>query len=91
MGQNEHPAQAWALLHAPSQLISIPTPQRGYSYAFHSEHWGLPSYVTGLHSFKGLVAHTCNLSTQEAEVGGSWVQDQPRLHGEPLKNKGKKW
>jgi hypothetical protein len=31
----------------------------------------------------GTVAHTCNTpATQEAEAGGSQVQDQPGLHSE---------
>jgi hypothetical protein len=32
----------------------------------------------------GLAAHSCNLSTQEAEIGGSWVQSQPGLHSNIL-------
>jgi hypothetical protein len=35
----------------------------------------------------GMVVHTCNLSIQEAEAGGSWVQGQPGLHNEPLSQK----
>jgi hypothetical protein len=30
------------------------------------------------------VLHTCNLSTQEAETGGSQVQNQHQLHREIL-------
>jgi hypothetical protein len=42
-----------------------------------------------LHNLKveeepGMVVHTCNLSTQEAEAGGSQVQDQPGLLGKIL-------
>jgi hypothetical protein len=28
--------------------------------------------------------HACNPSTQEAEAGGLWVQDQPRLYTNSL-------
>jgi hypothetical protein len=37
-----------------------------------------------------MVTHTRNLSTQEAEERGSWVQDQPGLHSEILSQKKKK-
>jgi hypothetical protein len=35
----------------------------------------------------GVVAHTCNLSTREAEAGGSQVQGQPRPYSETLTQK----
>jgi hypothetical protein len=39
----------------------------------------------------GVVAHTCNSSTWEAEVGGQRVQGQPALHNETyLKKKEKR-
>jgi hypothetical protein len=31
-----------------------------------------------------MVAYACNPSTQEAETGGLWIQDQPGLHSEIL-------
>jgi hypothetical protein len=37
----------------------------------------------------GVVVHSCNLSTQEAEAGGSLVQGQPGLHSETLSLKEK--
>jgi hypothetical protein len=37
----------------------------------------------------GVVAHTYNSSTKEAEAGISRVQDQPSLHSETLNNKTK--
>jgi hypothetical protein len=37
----------------------------------------------------GVVVHTSNTSTQEAEVGGWRVQGQPRLHREILSQKRK--
>jgi hypothetical protein len=45
---------------------------------------------------QGIVVHACNSSnpsTQEMEVGGSWIQGQPGLNNENLsqsKNKNKK-
>jgi hypothetical protein len=38
----------------------------------------------------GVVTHTCNPSTREAEVGGSFIPDQPVLHRENLSQKEKK-
>jgi hypothetical protein len=37
--------------------------------------------------------HTCNVSIQKAEVGGSWVPGQPGIHSETLfqKNIPQKW
>jgi hypothetical protein len=37
----------------------------------------------------GMVVHSCNLSTQEAEAGGSQVQSQPGIHRETVKKEGK--
>jgi hypothetical protein len=36
----------------------------------------------------GMLMHTSNLSTREAELGGSGVQGQPALHSEILSQKG---
>jgi hypothetical protein len=38
----------------------------------------------------GVVAQACNLSTQEAETGGSQIQGQPGLPGLQSKNETKK-
>jgi hypothetical protein len=37
----------------------------------------------------GMVVHAYNLSTQEAEAGGSGVQSQPWLHNETMSQKQK--
>jgi hypothetical protein len=40
-------------------------------------------YNTNYTICSGMVVHTCNPSTQEAEARGLRHQDQPGLHGEP--------
>jgi hypothetical protein len=37
-----------------------------------------------------MVVHTCNLSAQEAEAGGSQIWGQPELHSKTLSKKKKK-
>lgn len=47
--------------------------------------------MKGLFSELGLVAHTCHPSTHHTGVGGLQVRGQPRLHDEPLPQKGVGW
>jgi hypothetical protein len=43
--------------------------------------------VINKHIELGMVVYPCNLSTQEAEVGGSRVRGQPGLYSEILSQK----
>jgi hypothetical protein len=38
-------------------------------------------------SWSGMVAHTCNPSTPEAEARGSWIWGQPKVYSKTLSPK----
>ena len=40
--------------------------------------------VKKMRSWVWMAKHSCNLSTQEAKAGGSWVWGQPKLHRYPV-------
>jgi hypothetical protein len=59
-----------------------------WSHSFPS-YWG-KHFETLRNSKLGAVALTCNPSTQEAEVGGSWIWGHPGQHSETLPQKNPK-
>jgi hypothetical protein len=76
------------LKNQPSPPLCSPSRIKGeWRTRFQGQKWGLEDIGNTIilnHGELGLVVPACNPSTQEAEAGSSWVQNQPLLHSKTL-------